>query len=172
MNFPDQELTQECLTALHAIRAFASYGIGANLKVDGIDNHHLNIAHIALTKAINILDDCKKLNPERNLNKFQSCGCVLCTCEDEIQCHGCGAKNCGTKDCVLKLNPESGLVSLNRSEMFHPLCDIVIKYYKASDFGDKAMDHNSIVYEIQDYLERFGTKRIPTVEEIEKQEYS
>jgi hypothetical protein len=27
--------------------------------------------------------------------KVQPCGCVVCTCEDEIQCQGCGAKNCG-----------------------------------------------------------------------------
>jgi len=33
---------------------------------------------------------------ERLLAKQQPCGCVICTCEDEIQCQGCGAKNCGT----------------------------------------------------------------------------
>lgn len=26
--------------------------------------------------------------------KHLDCGCVLCTCEDETQCHGCGAKCC------------------------------------------------------------------------------
>ena len=26
----------------------------------------------------------------------QPCGCVLCVCEDEIQCQGCGAVSCGT----------------------------------------------------------------------------
>jgi hypothetical protein len=30
------------------------------------------------------------------------CGCVSCTCEDEVQCHGCGAKNCGLITCVRK----------------------------------------------------------------------
>lgn len=30
------------------------------------------------------------------LAKYQSCGCVICTCEDEEQCHGCGARMCGT----------------------------------------------------------------------------
>src|SRR5690606_12834143 len=29
------------------------------------------------------------------LAKHQPCGCVLCTCEDEKQCQGCGAKFCG-----------------------------------------------------------------------------
>lgn len=28
--------------------------------------------------------------------KHQACGCVLCTCQDDGQCHGCGAKHCGT----------------------------------------------------------------------------
>lgn len=30
------------------------------------------------------------------LAKHQACGCVVCTCEDEVQCQGCGAKHCGT----------------------------------------------------------------------------
>jgi hypothetical protein len=30
------------------------------------------------------------------LAKHQPCGCVICTCEDEEKCHGCGAKHCGT----------------------------------------------------------------------------
>lgn len=36
--------------------------------------------------------------------RHQPCGCVLCVCEDEEQCHGCGAKNCGKPDdqCSLK----------------------------------------------------------------------
>lgn len=29
------------------------------------------------------------------LAKHQPCGCVVCTCEDQEQCHGCGAKYCG-----------------------------------------------------------------------------
>ena len=28
--------------------------------------------------------------------KHQPCGCVICTCEHETQCQGCGAKHCGT----------------------------------------------------------------------------
>lgn len=30
------------------------------------------------------------------LAKYQPCGCVICTCEHETQCQGCGAKHCGT----------------------------------------------------------------------------
>lgn len=29
------------------------------------------------------------------LAKRQPCGCVICTCEDPVQCHGCGAEHCG-----------------------------------------------------------------------------
>jgi hypothetical protein len=30
------------------------------------------------------------------LAKHQPCGCVVCTCEYEERCGGCGAKHCGT----------------------------------------------------------------------------
>lgn len=29
------------------------------------------------------------------LARHQPCGCVICACEDDEQCQGCGAKNCG-----------------------------------------------------------------------------
>ena len=35
-----------------------------------------------------------RLNPP--LAKYQKCGCIVCTCDDDEQCHGCGAKHCGT----------------------------------------------------------------------------
>lgn len=34
--------------------------------------------------------------PQPALSKYQPCGCVICTCEHETQCQGCGAKHCGT----------------------------------------------------------------------------
>lgn len=30
------------------------------------------------------------------LQRNQPCGCIVCVCEDNEQCHGCGAKHCGT----------------------------------------------------------------------------
>lgn len=27
--------------------------------------------------------------------RHQPCGCQICVCEDDVQCQGCGAKNCG-----------------------------------------------------------------------------
>ena len=30
----------------------------------------------------------------------QPCGCVVCHCDGQERCHGCGAKSCGTDDCV------------------------------------------------------------------------
>lgn len=38
------------------------------------------------------------------LAKNQPCGCVTCTCENETQCQGCGAKYCYTATCALKGN--------------------------------------------------------------------
>lgn len=36
------------------------------------------------------------------LAKRQPCGCVVCTCQSDVQCGGCGAKRCGKADCVLE----------------------------------------------------------------------
>ncbi len=30
------------------------------------------------------------------LSRHQPCGCIVCICENEQQCQGCGAKTCGT----------------------------------------------------------------------------
>lgn len=35
--------------------------------------------------------------PAAEHQRQQPCGCVLCVCEDEKQCHGCGAKYCGNR---------------------------------------------------------------------------
>ena len=45
--------------------------------------------------------------PPKERQKIQPCGCVVCSCQDDAQCHGCGAKNCGTKECVFKFHPEN-----------------------------------------------------------------
>jgi len=37
-----------------------------------------------------------KGKPERLFAKHQPCGCVVCTCEDDEKCQGCGAHWCGT----------------------------------------------------------------------------
>ena len=34
--------------------------------------------------------------------RTQPCGCVVCHCDSESRCSGCGAKNCGTDDCVFR----------------------------------------------------------------------
>lgn len=36
------------------------------------------------------------IGDSNELAKHQPCGCVICTCEHETQCQGCGAKHCGT----------------------------------------------------------------------------
>lgn len=39
------------------------------------------------------------------LAKHQPCGCVVCTCEDDEQCQGCGATHCGTHELGRIPNP-------------------------------------------------------------------
>lgn len=34
--------------------------------------------------------------PAQLLAKHQPCGCIVCTCADDVRCHGCGARHCGT----------------------------------------------------------------------------
>ena len=48
-------------------------------------------------------EDCKALEgllSGRTLLRNQSCGCVVCACDDDERCHGCGGKMCGRPDCV------------------------------------------------------------------------
>jgi hypothetical protein len=60
--------------------------------VDGADCR-LNAA-MAATDSTNALDPAK-FAPEPTLARNQPCGCVVCRCEDDNQCQGCGAKHCG-----------------------------------------------------------------------------
>lgn len=41
-----------------------------------------------------------------NLKREQPCGCVVCICEDDEQCQGCGAKHCGNHPIGEIPNPE------------------------------------------------------------------
>lgn len=43
--------------------------------------------------------------PVQKLARNQPCGCVVCICEDDVQCQGCGAKNCGNPDCKVLTAP-------------------------------------------------------------------
>ena len=56
------------------------------------------------TIACNMKDFARKLERERDealkwqepkLARNQPCGCVICICEGDDRCSGCGAKNCG-----------------------------------------------------------------------------
>jgi hypothetical protein len=45
-----------------------------------------------------IKSECERLlalPKNKLLVQHQNCGCQVCICEDEHQCHGCGAKYCG-----------------------------------------------------------------------------
>ena len=56
------------------------------------DNRTMQL-YMAWCAAMRYRDEQEKQMP---LVKYQPCGCVICTCEDEVQCHGCGARMCGT----------------------------------------------------------------------------
>ena len=36
------------------------------------------------------------MNEQKKLARVQYCGCIVCACENDEQCLGCGAKHCGT----------------------------------------------------------------------------
>ena len=61
------------------------------ITANGVEQFEL--VHTELNAALSLLTQAKSKGQE--LAKYQPCGCVLCSCEDEEQCHGCGAKNCG-----------------------------------------------------------------------------
>ena len=64
------------------------------LPVNGMQIH---VCHRCNHSFIAVPDDEEDVEEEQGtLAKHQSCGCVVCTCEDEVQCQGCGARNCGT----------------------------------------------------------------------------
>lgn len=50
--------------------------------------------HLFETKVLYAAPQPTEQQPE--LAKYQPCGCVVCTCDHETQCQGCGAKHCGT----------------------------------------------------------------------------
>ena len=59
------------------------------MRCEKYDEGCIVVEAIAFIEPKNVVKD-----PE--LAKNQSCGCIVCMCEDEDQCQGCGAKNCGT----------------------------------------------------------------------------
>ena len=54
----------------------------------GFDNPYSMPCVIALA------DTCLELGGQRELARHQPCGCIVCACENEDQCQGCGAKTC------------------------------------------------------------------------------
>ncbi len=56
---------------------------------DRIANAYINWVWPALHW---LIAEVERLSPT---GRIYSCGCVTCICEDEVKCHGCGAKSCG-----------------------------------------------------------------------------
>lgn len=61
----------------------------------------IGISPILLKALFDALDahTCKPVYDEAN--RYKSCGCIICICEDTEQCQGCGATRCGKDDCAL-----------------------------------------------------------------------
>jgi len=53
------------------------------------------IVSIGATPAIALKRALEQICPIVEQVKL-SCGCVSCVCEDDIRCHGCGARSCGS----------------------------------------------------------------------------
>jgi len=74
------------------------------LRYYGTDQAKSDAAIAAMREAVGAIVDADQhpmdepslQQATQKLTKYQPCGCVICTCEDDHQCHGCGAKNCGT----------------------------------------------------------------------------
>lgn len=49
--------------------------------------------------------DTSKMIFEPELARHQPCGCVVCSCENQVQCLGCGSKHCGTHELGVFTNP-------------------------------------------------------------------
>jgi len=62
------------------------------------------------TKLTKIKERCQELfgieeSKPRYLARLQPCGCIVCYCEDDERCHGCGAKVCGAHPAGALQNP-------------------------------------------------------------------
>jgi len=89
-------MTNKNTEALEALDSLVKY---AKSTDDNIPYHHtekIDIHANNLRKALT----AKEVDVEQNV---YDCGCVTCICEDEEQCHGCGAKSCkDTDNCQVK----------------------------------------------------------------------
>ncbi len=75
--------------------------IGKAYLLETIGVEHLDTIHQALQIAEAAIQDRMDNHTHSSvLERQQPCGCIVCTCEDEERCHGCGAKECGEKECV------------------------------------------------------------------------
>ena len=93
---PIRKLVAHLLTRVAGGRTEAHFGA---LLDGGAEDESLEDAIRAAAKVLGI-----SAPPTRTLAKHQPCGCVVCTCEDEIQCQGCGSRKCNTPDCVFDAN--------------------------------------------------------------------
>ena len=72
-------------------------------------------------------------NADWEIKKIQSCGCIICTCEDDVQCQGCGSKNCAAHDPMVAARDfhayEYGCLTCRREQEIRreerePICEL------------------------------------------------
>ena len=69
------------------------------------------------------------------LARYQKCGCIICNCEDEKQCQGCGAKHCNTHPLGEIPNPMY-IIDISYDEMKDYLENIMLPDLENGVFRD------------------------------------
>jgi len=92
-------------------------------------NHHEQLANGDYLKCVNaIIETFGTPSITKEYKRNQPCGCVMCICQDEELCHGCGAKSCANwreeghreklifKDESINLTKEQLLATIDKAE--------------------------------------------------------
>jgi len=102
----------------------------------------------------------------KTLIKHQKCGCIVCTCEDEKQCHGCGAKHCGTHVLgeipnpiyYIELDPiENGLKLLETAED-------VLEYLKTGKVHGVGYDDVQVIECLEKAINDTGNRQFKNID--------
>lgn len=72
--------------------------------------------------------------PAPTLSRNQPCGCVICSCEDDAQCHGCGAQMCedhrSGKLCRARYHREGASAEAQVEPQPLPFCPCICHHQK------------------------------------------
>ncbi len=96
-----------------------------------IDADFARTIELELLQAQREMDEALEWKEPR-LARNQPCGCIICNCEDEERCNGCGSKSCGTHEVGKIPNPVFEQ---------HPLVDEITQLRNAVDELVKNKNH-------------------------------